>query len=85
MEIVNKINNIITCERTIALLRMQIMEQLKAQQDQCREIMELGLPEVMALLPFIDILIHQESNNVEFSKKTISQYQDLKKKFESAE
>lgn len=85
MEIVNKINNLITCERTIALLRMQIVEQLKAQQDQCREIMELGLPEVIALLPFIGIMADQESKNVEFSKKTISQYQDLKKKFEAAE
>ena len=36
MEIVNKINNLITCERNIAILRMQKMEQLKAQQDQCR-------------------------------------------------
>ena len=85
MEIINKIDNIITCERTIALLRMQIAEQLKLQQEQFRDIMQLGLPEVMALMPFIGIMAEQENKNVEFSKKTIGQYQELKRKFEAAE
>lgn len=85
MEIINKIDNIITCERTIALLRMQIVEQLKLQQEQCRDIMQLGLPEVMALMPFIGIMAEQENKNVEFSKKTIDRYQELKRKFEAAE
>ena len=47
--------------------------------------MQLGLPEVMALMPFIGIMAEQENKNVEFSKKTIDRYQELKRKFEAAE
>lgn len=79
------INNIITAEATIGMLREQIISQLKIQQNSMTELAAKGPMECLALVPLLEILIAQENKNQAFSKKNIEQYKDLKTKLEPEE
>ena len=79
------LNNIITAEATIGMLREQIISQLKIQQNSMTELAAKGPMECLALVPLLEILIAQENKNQAFTQKNIQQYKDLKNKLETEE
>lgn len=74
------IETIINSERTIGVLRAQIIALLTTQQ---KALLELGKGgthlESLTLIPLIEMFKKNEEQNVDFSKKATEQYQDLLK------
>jgi hypothetical protein len=80
------IEAIINSERTIGVLRAQIIALLTTQQ---KALIELGknhmAMESLALVPLIEMLKTNEEQNVDFSKRATEQYQDLLKNLTNPE
>jgi regulator of replication initiation timing len=74
------IETIINSERTIGVLRAQIIALLTTQQKALLELGNDGMHlESLTLIPLIEMLKKNEEQNVDFSKKATEQYQDLLK------
>lgn len=80
------IETIINSERTIGVLRAQIIALLTTQQKALLELGKDGMHlEGLTLIPLIEMLKKNEEQNVDFSKKATEQYQDLLKNLTNPE
>lgn len=77
---------IINSERTIGVLRAQIIALLTTQQKALIELSKNHMAmESLALVPLIEMLKTNEEQNVDFSKRATEQYQDLLKNLTNPE
>ena len=84
-EIRNDVSKLISAEKMIGILRMQIIEQMTIQQKAIADMAQKGIMEAIKIVPMIEIMKMNEQRNVEFSQKTSEQYKELKQKFEAKE